>query len=217
MTGSARFERCVRVSILCVQLLSGILYLAPARAAAAYSEDAVKADYLYRFAGYVDWPGARGLIQTLRHRGRRCPGGRPRIEASGAGPPDQQSDRRQWSRLAASRTPAGPRCYSSEAGHAALLRPALSELEARSTLVVTDEAGGLDEGGTLNFLPLGHRVGFEVSLIAADRAHLKISAELLAVAIRVFGGGRQSQDARGLRPECGFWNECTLSSRLGPS
>jgi hypothetical protein len=102
-------------------------------------------------------------------------------------------------------------------GHADLLRPALSELEAESTLVVTDEDGGLDEGGALNFLALGHRVRFEVSLTAADRAHLKISAELLAVAVRVLGGDRQSRDARGLRPECGLWNECTLSSELGPS
>jgi hypothetical protein len=58
MTGGARFERCVRVSILCVQLLSGILYLAPARATAAQSDDAVKTAYLYRFGGYVDWPAA---------------------------------------------------------------------------------------------------------------------------------------------------------------
>jgi hypothetical protein len=37
-----------------------------------------------------------------------------------------------------------------------------------------------------------HRVRFEVSLPAANRARLHISAALLAAAIRVFGGPRQS-------------------------
>lgn len=216
MTGSARFERCVRVSILCVQLLSGILYLAPARAAAAYSEDGVKADYLYRFAGYVDWPGAVDSSKPFVIAVVDAPGVVRELKRLAPGHP---INNRIVTVVEARRIKDAGRPAMLFIGgrHAALLRPALSELEARSTLVVTDEAGGLDEGGTLNFLPLGHRVGFEVSLIAADRAHLKISAELLAVAIRVFGGGRQSQDARGLRPECGFWNECTLSSRLGPS
>jgi hypothetical protein len=216
MTGGARFARCARVSILCVQLLSGILYLEPARAAAAHSDDAVKAAYLYRFAGYVDWPDAvdsskpfviavvdaPAVVRELRH----------------LAPGHPINDRRVVVVEASRIKDAGrPAILFIGGGHAALLRPALSELEARSTLVVTDEHGGLDEGGALNFLALGHRVGFEASLAAADRAHLKISAELLAVAVRVFGGDRQSRDARGLRPECGFWNECTLSSRLGPS
>jgi hypothetical protein len=46
---------------------------------------------------------------------------------------------------------------------------------------------------------------------------LKISAELLAVAIRVFGGGRQSRDVRGMPPECVFWNDCTMYDAFDPS
>jgi hypothetical protein len=38
------------------------------------------------------------------------------------------------------------------------------------------------------------RVRFEVSLTAAERARLKISSELLTVAVRVLGGRRQSRD-----------------------
>jgi hypothetical protein len=204
------------MSILCVQLLWATWCLGSARAAAAYSEDAVKAAYLYRFAGYVDWPGAADSSipfviavvdapAVVRELKRLVPG--------------HPINNRIVVVVEASRIKdtGRPAILFIGGGHAHLLRPALSELEAESTLVVTDEDGGLDEGGTLNFLAIGHQVRFEASLTAADRAHLKISAELLAVAVRVFGGGRQSRDARGLEPECGFWNECTLSSELGPS
>jgi hypothetical protein len=44
----------------------------------------------------------------------------------------------------------------------------------------------------LNFVTVDKRVRFEISLIAAERAGLRISSELLSVAIRVHGGRRQS-------------------------
>jgi hypothetical protein len=61
-------------------------------------------------------------------------------------------------------------------------------------LIVTDEVQGLDRGGVLNFVTVDKRVRFEVSLTAAERARLKISADLLSVAIRVRGGRRQSDE-----------------------
>jgi hypothetical protein len=72
-------------------------------------------------------------------------------------------------------------------------RPAAS----RSTLIVTDEEGGLRDGGMLNFLTIDRRVRFEVSLIAAGQAHIKISSELLGLAVRVFGVPRQSRGPSG--------------------
>ena len=72
-----------------------------------------------------------------------------------------------------------------------MLRRALVKIETRSTLVVSDQQDGLEAGSTINFLMLDHRVRFEVSLAEAERARLKISAQLLAVAVRVFGGGRR--------------------------
>jgi len=59
-------------------------------------------------------------------------------------------------------------------------------------LLVTDEEGGLNAGSSLNFLTIDQRVRFEISLAAADRSGLKISAELLGVAVRVRGGAKQS-------------------------
>src|SRR5208282_6289250 len=59
-------------------------------------------------------------------------------------------------------------------------------------LLVSDEEGALSAGSTLNFLTIDRNVRFEVSLTSADRWGLKISSELLGVAIRVLGSGRQS-------------------------
>jgi hypothetical protein len=60
-------------------------------------------------------------------------------------------------------------------------------------LPVTDEDDGLNQGSVLNFVTVNRRVRFEVSLTAADRLRLKISSELLAVAVRVRGGHRSAR------------------------
>jgi hypothetical protein len=194
MTAGARLGHCWRMSLFCVLLLvSGIFgWLEPAQAA-EHSAEAVKAAYLYRFSGYVDWPVA-------------AEAGKPFVIAVVDSPavarelkrlvPGHQINNRIIDVVETARIQdtGQPAILFIGGGHANLLRPALSELAAESTLVVTDEEGGLEEGATVNFLTLDHRVRFEVSLTAADRGHLKISAELLAVAVRVFGGGRQSRD-----------------------
>ena len=54
-----------------MQLLWVSWCLESARAAAAYSEDAVKAAYLYRFAGYVEWPEESSTGQPFHHRDLR--------------------------------------------------------------------------------------------------------------------------------------------------
>ena len=54
-------------------------------------------------------------------------------------------------------------------------------------LVVTESEGALEQGSAINFVVLEDRVGFEVSLEAAERTGHRISARLLAVARRVLG------------------------------
>ena len=72
------------------------------------------------------------------------------------------------------------------------------EVEVERNPPVTDEDDGLNQGSVLNFVTVNRRVRFEVSLTAADRLRLKISSELLAVAVRVRGAPRHS--ARSERP-----------------
>jgi len=167
--------------------------VSPAHAAGAYSEDSVKAAYLYRIAGYVGWPdassaaepftiavlGSRSIARELRHL---IPGhlinNRP-VEVREIGGVNNMGR---------------PQILYVAKGYAESLRGMMPSIGSKPTLLITDEPDGLEAGSALNFLTIGHRVRFEVSLTAADRSHLKISSELLAVAVRVRGGRRQTRD-----------------------
>jgi hypothetical protein len=188
-----RFSRCVSAGAVLLQLVAGSLaVIAPALAADTYSEDAVKAAYLYRFAGYVDWPdqgagsdpftiavlGSPAVVRELRHLlPNLSVNHHPAAVREVRGLHDL--DRAQILYVGA--------------GHASVLRT-LTPDQDHPMLLVTDEEGGLDAGSVLNFLTVDRRVRFEVSLTAAERARLKISSELLTVAVRVLGGRRQSRD-----------------------
>jgi hypothetical protein len=177
-----------------IWLIAGVCVLgagacAPVNAA-DYSEEVVKAAYLFRLASYVDWPGGADkgdfVIAVL--------GSPPmaRQLAGLAGTHLIKNHAVQVREASSLRDIADPDMLYVGSGRADSLRswkPAAS----RSTLIVTDEEGGLRNGGMLNFLTIDRRVRFEVSLTAADQAHLKISSELLALAVRVFGVPQQSR------------------------
>lgn len=67
----------------------------------------------------------------------------------------------------------------------ALLRAA----QQAGVLSVTDSEDGLELGGVINFRVVDDRVRFEVSMPAAEKSHLKLSSRLLAVAYQVKKGG----------------------------
>ncbi|HEX5342044.1 MAG TPA: YfiR family protein [Duganella sp.] len=56
-------------------------------------------------------------------------------------------------------------------------------------LSVTESAGGLPAGSVINFRLIDNRVRFEVSLDAAEKNNLKLSSRLLSVAYAVQKGG----------------------------
>jgi hypothetical protein len=74
-------------------------------------------------------------------------------------------------------------------GHADSLRTLRPGSPAR--LVVTDQEDGLISGGTVNLITVDRNVRFEVSITAADHWGLRVSSELLGVALRVQGGRHQ--------------------------
>lgn len=152
----------------------------------AYSEDAVKAAYLYRIAGYIEWPAAALA--------------RPQFTLAVLNDEGIANElTRLLQRHSIKMLPARVNKISNlhELGDAQLLYigPASSfdlqsltdGLATRPVLVVTDQAGALERGGAINFVQIDHRVRFEVSVSAAERAGLKIGSELLAVAVRVQG------------------------------
>jgi len=155
-----------------------------ARAAAPYPEEAVKAIFLYRFAGYVTWPastantaqftiavlGAENVAEQLKEFLPEHPiQGRPARVATiqGLG---QLGD--------AQMLYIGP-------GVTGKLSVLIEALKNRPVLIVTDQPGALEEGSTVNFLLEEQHVRFEISTAAAKRSGLSIGSDLLAVAQRV--------------------------------
>jgi hypothetical protein len=166
------------------------------RAADSYSEDAVKAAYLYRFVGYVGWPSDVSSSKSFTIAVLDAPGVARALQRLLPGHPINGgiAQVREITRVQDAGT---AQVLYIGAGHADYLSAWNSQAVSKSVLFVTDEAGGLQSGSVLNFLNIDHRVRFEISLTAAERVHLKISSELLSIAVRVQGARRQSADAGG--------------------
>lgn len=69
--------------------------------------------------------------------------------------------------------------------------PAIRQTRTFPTLVVTEADGALEMGSMINFRVVDDRIRFEVALEHAERARLKISSRMLAVAIAVTKGEKQ--------------------------
>ncbi len=187
----AQFCRCLPIGAAVVG--AAVVPVGAAHTAESYSEAAVKAAYLYRFAGYVDWPDEASssgpfIIAVL---------GSPAVarELKGLLPNHYVNSRpAQVREVTGVRDLGRPQILFVGAGYADALRAIMPAVGREPMLLVTDEDDGLNQGSVLNFVTVDRRVRFEVSLTAADRLRLKISSELLAVAVRVRGGHRQSRD-----------------------
>jgi hypothetical protein len=147
-------------------------------------ESSVKAAYLYKFLTYVDWPahaftapdspqviGVMGNDDVLADLQRLVAG------RSVNGHP-----------LVATRVVPGDSLellHVLYIGRNARAAAAVRSLAGRPVLTISDAPAGLAEGSVLNLLLLNGKVRFEASLPAAERAGLKLSARLLAVAERV--------------------------------
>jgi hypothetical protein len=177
---------------LCLLLpLAAALPVQSARAAdvgAASVERGVKAAFLYKFLGYVEFPsqteagspyvvgvaGAEDIVAELnRIAVGRNVNGHPVVVRS----------------LREGEAVAGLQLLfiaSSESGRtAALLRAA----QQANVLTVTEGQNGLQAGSVINFRLVDDRIRFEVSLEAAEKSNLKLSSRLLAVAYAVQKSG----------------------------
>jgi hypothetical protein len=169
-------------------LVAGFFLASPvgSQSIEAASEQSIKAAYLYKFADYVEWPdgvlqasatpftigvvGAASLADELEEMTRdRTAHGRP-IAVRRIAVHDRLRDVHVLF--------IGSAAADSLAG----LATAASD---QSALVVTEARGALLLGSVINFREVNQRIRFEVSLDAADRSRLKLSARLLAVAARV--------------------------------
>jgi hypothetical protein len=182
-------------ALLALLSMTGAMQAMPVLAADTepYSEDAVKAVFLYRFTSFVDWPAealspaefniavldADAVAEGLRHLLPDHP-----IK-------DKPAHVRTIQRV---RDLGDAQILYVGSGHAEDLAAIVAVTANRPVLVVSDTARGLEHGSTINFILVDRRVRFEVSVSAANRAGLKISSELLSVASRVLADGNSDSD-----------------------
>lgn len=165
--------------------------------AAVYSADAVKAAFLYRFASYVEWPADAPAAPFV-------------IAVAGDEKVAQQLDALvprmsvhgqpvQVRRVTRASDLAGVHILYVGPGPMPRTRALRAAAVSRPVLIVTDDQDGIQGGGVINFIESDRNVRFEVSLLAADRARLRIDSALLSVAARVEARPQASND-RGSSP-----------------
>jgi uncharacterized protein DUF4154 len=149
------------------------------------SEATVKAAFLYKFAGYVEWPATAlpapetavtiavaGNNEVAEELEKLVPGrkvnGRPVLVR----------------RLRSGEDPRGAHVVfvgRGETNPGVLARAA----QQAGALVVAEGERGLEQGAAINFVPMEDRIGFDVSLEAAEKAGVRISSRMLGVARKV--------------------------------
>lgn len=151
-----------------------------------YSEDEVKAAFLFHFATYAEWPvnsvtsdpqgeitfavlHAPNIARALeRFSDGRTIKGRPvRVRPIRS---ISQLDQDEVLFIGASQNRRLDQLVRSVTG---------------PTLVVTDAKDGLPDGSMINFQLVGRRVRFEIALPAAQQAGISLSSRLLSAALRV--------------------------------
>lgn len=169
---------CCRAAVLALAGAS-----LPAAAADLGSERAIKAAFVSKFIGYVEFPGhaapaplvigvvgaddiARELARVVSARGSS---GRPvSVRTMGQG-----------DRLDAVHV------LFVGLGEAERAERLLRAAAAEGILTITEFDHALRQGSVINFRIVDERVRFEVSLAAAEKAKLKLSSRLLSVALYV--------------------------------
>ena len=176
----SRFARAIAASMTALAALAS----GPAQAQAV-SEPAVKAAYLYKFGGYLEWPPTAALPADAPFT----------IGVQGADEVAAELERLVPGRLVQGRRVEVRRVREGESLKGVqVLFVGRGDANARETVraatrlgivTVTDADRGLELGSAIAFVPLEDRIGFEVSLPAAEKAGVAISSRMLGVARRV--------------------------------
>jgi len=163
----------------------------PARAAeeAEALEQRVKAAFLYKFAGYVEWP-AKSFARpeapvTIGVMGNEALAAELVQAVTGRTVSDRVV---AVKRLKAGESLAGIQVLFIGRAESARLSQVAQSAQPRSILIVTESEGALAHGSMINFVVAERRVRFEIALDAAEKSGLKLSSRLLAVAQQVRTG-----------------------------
>lgn len=149
-------------------------------------ERSVKAAFLYKFLGYMEFPSDPGSTLVV----------------GVLGADDVASELAQITngRNVGNRTISVRKLGEGDAltglqllfvgAEASLPGASLRAAEKNGTVTVTEQEDGLQIGSVINFRLVDERVRFEVSLPAAERCNVRLSSRLLSVAYHVQKGGQ---------------------------
>ena len=181
---------CQVLPVYCVVVLANIVGWQPydihAVDKAVVTEHGVKAAFLYKFAGYVDWPKEAFVSSDAPIR----------IAIVGDSAIADELDRMVLGRTAQDRPIQVIRVKSGDAlAGVHILFVGRKETysldkfaqlaKVHSILLVSDSSGSLELGSVINFVRSDKRLRFEVSLINAENNGLRVSSRLLTVALYV--------------------------------
>ena len=177
---------------MCAALLAWVTATASWHVSAAEDPESlelrVKAAFLYKFAGYVEWP-------TKSFAGPETPvtigviGSESlATELAQAVTGRTVNDRTVMvKRLKAGDSLAGIHILFIGRAESARLAQLAQSAQPHSILTVTESAGALARGSVINFVLSDGRVRFQIALDSAEKSGLKLSSRLLAVAEQVTG------------------------------
>lgn len=200
MAGRRKFFRGLPLAAFALALASSCLGSSPALAAGpGYSQDEIEAAFLYRFASFVHWP--QGALKTSAFTVAVLDDAAVASDLQRMIPRNAPAGRRmQIERITSIDQLRNAQILYIGETDAAMLRRWLALIAGRPVLVVTNQPGGLEAGSTINFLLVDRHVRFEISLAAAQRSGLNISADLLSVAMHVQGRPVGSEQPCDLTP-----------------
>jgi hypothetical protein len=170
-------------------VLASLLFVgiaAAARAQDAANEYRLKAAFLYQFPQFVEWPESA----------RREPGpvrlcvAAPRAMADELGRLVEGEDLhdRKLEVVVSHDAASVARCHLLFVGRGADAEALLRATTGRPVLTIADDVDALKLGATIGFRVVDRRVRFEISTANARRNGLRISSQLLGLALAVHGG-----------------------------
>ena len=149
-------------------------------------EHQVKAAFLYKFAGYVEWPASAFSAADENFQIGVVNADDVADELIRLNDGIQISERSvSIKRFSATDRISGvPMLF---VGHqpGQELPIILQQVDSAPVLTVTEEEGALESGSIINFVPVDDYIRFEISVTRANRCDIKISARLLNVALNI--------------------------------
>lgn len=149
-------------------------------------EHQVKAAFLYKFAGYVEWPASAFSAADENFQIGVVNADDVADELIRLNDGIQISERSvSIKRFSATDRISGVQMLFVGHQPGQELPIILQQVDSAPVLTVTEEEGALESGSIINFVPVDDYIRFEISVTRANLCDIKISARLLNVALNI--------------------------------